>query len=96
MEFFLNKHTCKKIHGLKGKNRYSIMTSKQNKKSNTENKTTLDTLHNNQLMKMGDNENELIILQQEQQELEEKINAVENDMEYDKIENRLKIIINEI
>jgi hypothetical protein len=79
------------------------MTTKQ-KKLNVDAKTTLDTLHNIQLNKLNDNENELNILIQEKKSLEDQVKNVEINNNYsiayecqiDQIENKLKILNNEI
>ena len=73
----------------------SLCKMKANKK-NSESRTTLDTLHNNQLQKMVDNENDLKNIIHEKKELEEKMEVLENEMELDQIENRIKVLTNEI
>ena len=71
------------------------MTAKP-KKTNIESRTTLDTLHNLQLNKINENENELDILVKEKEELEEKLKNITDDTEIDQIENKIKKIIKEI
>ena len=79
------------------------MTTKQ-KKVSVDSKTTLDTLHNIQLNKLNDNENELNILIEEKKNLEDQIKNIEinNDnsilyeSQLDQIENKLKILNQEI
>ena len=82
-------------HGLKEIINKSIMTAKP-KKTNIESRTTLDTLHNLQLNKINENENELDILVKEKEELEEKLKNITDDTEIDQIENKIKKIIKEI
>lgn len=69
---------------------------KQSKRLNIEGKTTLDTLHINQLKHMSDNENEYILLKKEKEELEYTLKNSDDNNEIDKIENRIKILKNEI
>jgi len=72
------------------------MIARGSKKNTLETRTTLDTLHNLQIQKMDKNEKELYILINEKEEIEFKINIIENDIEYDQLEHRLKYLINEI
>lgn len=65
-------------------------------KAKNESKTTLDTLHNLQLQHMNENESELNELILEKEDIETKLENLENPMECDQIENRLKYIKNEI
>jgi predicted nucleic acid-binding Zn-ribbon protein len=74
------------------------------KKVNLENKTTLDTLHNIQLNKLNDNENELNILMEEKNNLENQLrniqinndNSILYECEIDRIEHKIKILDQEI
>ena len=72
------------------------MIARGAKKNTLETRTTLDTLHNLQIQKMGENEKDLYILINEKEEIESKINSIENEIIYDQLEHRLKFLINEI
>ena len=67
---------------------------KSSKKANNESKTTLDTLHKNQIQQMCENENSLQNLIDEKEDLEKKLNTIENENEIvsDQIESRLKAL----
>jgi RNA polymerase-binding transcription factor DksA len=80
----------------KGDNYDPFFRIKSSKKKNPEGRTTLDTLHNVQIQRMYENESDLLNLIKEKDDLQEKIKNVTNDIEYDQIENNLKIINNEI
>ena len=72
------------------------MITKAGKKNLLETRTTLDTLHNLQIKKMTEHENEINKLVKEKEEIQAKINNVENEIEYDQLEHRLKYLVNEI
>jgi hypothetical protein len=72
------------------------MTTKGGKKNLLETRTTLDTLHNLQIKKMTEHENEINKLMKEKEEIESKINSEENEIVYDQLEHRLKYLVNEI
>jgi len=72
------------------------MTTKGGKKNLLETRTTLDTLHNLQIKKMTEHENEINKLIKEKEEIESKINSEENEIVYDQLEHRLKYLVNEI
>jgi predicted nucleic acid-binding Zn-ribbon protein len=79
------------------KNNYdTFFRTKTSRKANIETKTTLDTLHKNQVQKMTDNENELNLILNEKKELEEKIESCKNDMQVDQLEQRLNELNNSI
>jgi len=97
----------------KQKNRYMNMIKrgptydpsfriKSNKLGLNESKTTLDTLHQNQLQHMNENENDLEKLIEEKVALDFKIKNAEtpsnflSEIQYEQIENRIKILSNEI
>ena len=67
---------------------------KSSKKANNESKTTLDTLHKNQIQQMCENENSLQNLIDEKEDLEKKLNTIENenDIVSDQLESRLKAL----
>ena len=69
---------------------------KSSKKSVPEAKTTLDTLHTLQIKQMNDNENSLQELIDEKSDLENQMKILDNDVNYDQIEARLKYLNNEI
>jgi RNA polymerase-binding transcription factor DksA len=75
---------------------------KSNKLGLNESKTTLDTLHQNQLQQMNENENDLEKLIEEKINLENMIKNTEtpssfvSEIEYEQIENKIKILSNEI
>ena len=69
---------------------------KSSKKGHNEAKTTLDTLHTNQIQQMHENESGLQSLLDEKTDLENKLKTSENDIEKDQIENRLKTMKSEI
>ena len=75
---------------------------KSNKLGLNESKTTLDTLHQNQLQQMNENENDLEKLIEEKLNLENMIKNTEtpssfvSEIEYEQIENKIKILSNEI
>ena len=60
------------------------------KHSINESRTTLDTLHNQQLQQMNENENELNELIIEKNNLENRLESLEDNIECDQVENRLK------
>jgi len=62
----------------------------------TEGKTTLDTLHNIQLQRMNTHESELTILINEKNSIESILQCMDNEIQYDQHENRLKIVNQEI
>lgn len=66
------------------------------KHSINESRTTLDTLHNQQLQQMNENENELNELIIEKNNLENRLESLEDNIECDQVENRLKNLNNEI
>lgn len=66
------------------------------KHSVNESRTTLDTLHNLQLQQMNENENELNELMIEKNNLENRLEFLEDNIECDQVENRLKNLNNEI
>ena len=66
------------------------------KHSVNESRTTLDTLHNLQLQQMNDNESELNGLMTEKNNLENRLESLEDNIECDQVENRLKNLNNEI
>jgi hypothetical protein len=66
------------------------------KHSVNESRTTLDTLHNLQLQQMNENENELNGLMTEKNNLENRLESLEDNIECDQVENRLKSLNNEI
>lgn len=66
------------------------------KKVNFETKTTLDTLHTNNIQKIKENENELNGIIKERDEIKEKLISITDYIEYDQVENRLKYLENEI
>jgi hypothetical protein len=66
------------------------------KHSVNESRTTLDTLHNQQLQQMNENENELNGLMTEKNNLENRLESLEDNIECDQVENRLKSLNNEI
>ena len=70
--------------------------TKTSRKANIEIKTTLDTLHKNQLQKMNENEIELETLLKEKSELKEKINSSSDYTEVDQLEHRLNELNNNI
>ena len=70
--------------------------TKTSKKANIETKTTLDTLHKNQLQKMNENEIELETLLKEKSELKEKIKSSSDYTEVDQLEHRLNELNNSI
>jgi len=72
------------------------MSNKGSKKNGLEIRTTLDTLHNLQIQQMNNNEKELDLLIKEKNVIEYKINKIENEIEYDQLEHRLKFLTNEI
>jgi len=79
------------------KNNYdTFFRTKTSRKANIETKTTLDTLHKNQVQKMTDNENELNLILNEKKELEEKIESCKNDMQVDQLEQRLNELNNSV
>ena len=80
----------------KNKLKYYYMSIKGSKKNGLEIRTTLDTLHNLQIQQMNNNEKELDVLIKEKNEIEYKINKIENEIEYDQLEHRLKFVTNEI
>ena len=65
-------------------------------KAKNESKTTLDTLHNLQLQQMNENEKELDELILEKEDIEIKLENLEDTIECDQIENRLKYLKHEI
>jgi hypothetical protein len=65
-------------------------------KCKNESKTTLDTLHNIQLQQMSENEKQLNGLVIEKENLERKLETLEDNIESDQVENRLKYLKNEI
>ena len=69
---------------------------KSSNKSTNESKTTLDTLHTIQIQQMNENENGLQGLIDEKIELEAKLGETTNDIVYDQIETRLKVLNNDI
>lgn len=79
------------------KNNYdSFFRTKTSRKQNIETKTTLDTLHKNQLQRMNENEDELSMFNEEKKNLEEKLKECADSSQADQIENRLKEINNNI
>jgi hypothetical protein len=79
------------------KNDYdTYFRTKTSKKANIEIKTTLDTLHKNQLQKMNDNEVELDTLLREKSELKEKLDSSLDYTEVDQLERRLNELNNSI
>lgn len=70
--------------------------TKTSRKANIETKTTLDTLHKNQLQKMNENEIELDTLLKEKSELKEKIKSSSDYTEVDQLEHRLNELNNNI
>ena len=75
---------------------------KSNKLGLNESKTTLDTLHQNQLQQMNENENDLEKLIEEKNKLENMIKNTEtpssflSEIEYEQIQNKIKMLSNEI
>jgi hypothetical protein len=80
----------------KNKLEYYYMIVKGGKKNGLEIRTTLDTLHNLQIQQMNNNEKELVLLIKEKKEIESKISSIENEIEYDQLEHRLKYLTTEI
>jgi len=79
------------------KNDYdTYFRTKTSRKANIEIKTTLDTLHKNQLQKMNENEIELETLLKEKSELKEKIHSSSDYTEVDQLEHRLNELNNSI
>lgn len=77
-------------------NTNDIIKAKQTKLGLNESKTTLDTLHKLQIQQMNENEIELNEIIKEKELLEKRLKENINDIEYDQLENRLKLIKNEI
>ena len=79
------------------KNSYdTFFRTKTSKKATIEIKTTLDTLHKNQVKLMSDNEKEVELFMKEQSELKCKLDNCKDDIEADQIETRLHNIYNNI
>ena len=66
------------------------------KKNPLETRTTLDTLHTNQIKQIKENENELQKLIDEKIEINRTLPSITDDIEYDQLEHRLKYLENEI
>ena len=74
-----------------------VYVSNTNKKKTViETKTTLDTLHTIEMNNMKENEKELDLLIESKIELLNNLENTNNEIEYDKIESKLKIIQNDI
>jgi len=90
------KYVLESIMFNKKDNYDTYFRTKTSKKANIEIKTTLDTLHKNQLQKMNENEIELDILLKEKSELTEKIYSSSSYTEVDQLEHRLNELNNSI
>lgn len=66
------------------------------KRSNPEARTTLDTVHQVQLQNMKERQNQLDEYRSKYRELEEKLYTIVDDIEYEKVEQELRIIQKEI
>lgn len=66
------------------------------KKNPLETRTTLDTLHTNQIKQIKKNENELEKLIDEKIEINRTLLSITDDIEYDQLEHKLKYLENEI
>lgn len=90
------KYVLESIMFNKKDNYDTYFRTKTSRKANIEIKTTLDTLHKNQLQKMNENEIELETLLKEKSELKEKINSSSDYTEVDQLEHRLNELNNNI